>query len=293
MQKVVTHSGSFHADDVFAVATLQLHLGVDNIEVIRTRDEQIISEGDIVVDVGGIYDPEAERFDHHQVGVVTRDNGISYAAFGLVWKKYGEEVSGSKEVADHIEEKLVLPIDAVDNGVSLYNLTELEVIPITVHSIFGLLQPEWGSDSSIDDAFMEACTLARKIIKRAITHSKAGLKEEKVAIEAYNSSEDKRVIISDQPISSRYFVDYEEPLFLVSPRDTEPDSNWKVSAVRVSHDGFEVRRPFPEEWAGLRGEELVAVSGIEGAVFCHKGGFLFVADNKEGAMAAVEKNLNK
>ena len=41
MKKIIiaTHSGSFHADDLFAVATLSLLLGKENIEVIRTRDE--------------------------------------------------------------------------------------------------------------------------------------------------------------------------------------------------------------------------------------------------------------
>ena len=76
MQKIITHSGSFHSDDIFAVATLQLHFGVENVEVIRTRDEEIIASGDIVVDVGGVYDAEKQRFDHHQNGAPVRDNGI-------------------------------------------------------------------------------------------------------------------------------------------------------------------------------------------------------------------------
>lgn len=35
--KVVTHSGGFHADDVFGVAALSLLLGKENIEVVRTQ----------------------------------------------------------------------------------------------------------------------------------------------------------------------------------------------------------------------------------------------------------------
>ena len=38
-------------------------------------------------------------------------------------------------------------------------------------------------------------------------------------------------------------------------------------------------------------EELVKISGIEDAVFCHKGQFLFVSKSKEGAMAAAHKAL--
>jgi uncharacterized UPF0160 family protein len=32
----------------------------------RTRDPKILAECDTVVDVGGIFDPQQKRFDHHQ-----------------------------------------------------------------------------------------------------------------------------------------------------------------------------------------------------------------------------------
>ncbi|NXF87952.1 MYG1 protein, partial [Eubucco bourcierii] len=35
-------------------------------EVVRTRDPQILAQCDVVVDVGGEYDPERHRYDHHQ-----------------------------------------------------------------------------------------------------------------------------------------------------------------------------------------------------------------------------------
>src|ERR1035437_8037366 len=91
---LVTHNGIFHADDIFATATLSLLLD-GHIKVTRTRDENLIKSADYVYDVGGIYDPALNRFDHHQVGGAgKRDNGIPYAAFGLVWMQYGETVCG-------------------------------------------------------------------------------------------------------------------------------------------------------------------------------------------------------
>src|SRR5438045_63101 len=103
--KLVTHDGSFHTDDVFAAATLILHLEKTNSgwEIIRTRDEEIIKNADYVFDVGGVDDKEKNRFDHHQVGGAgERFHGIPYASFGLVWKKFGEEVCGSQKVAQTI-----------------------------------------------------------------------------------------------------------------------------------------------------------------------------------------------
>ena len=67
---LITHNGSFHTDDIFACATLSLMLEKkgEKFEIIRTRDEEIIKTGDYVFDVGGVYDEEGNRFDHHQKG---------------------------------------------------------------------------------------------------------------------------------------------------------------------------------------------------------------------------------
>ncbi len=34
--------------------------------IFRTRDQKILDTCDVVVDVGGVYDPERHRYDHHQ-----------------------------------------------------------------------------------------------------------------------------------------------------------------------------------------------------------------------------------
>lgn len=55
MTKIGTHDGYFHGDEVSAVAMLQLIFN-DTI-IIRTRDRAKLDTCDIVVDVGGVYDP--------------------------------------------------------------------------------------------------------------------------------------------------------------------------------------------------------------------------------------------
>ncbi len=60
-----THSDSFHCDEVLAtVMLLQTRQFADSV-IIRTRQEDVFDQLDIVVDVGGIYDPARNRFDHH------------------------------------------------------------------------------------------------------------------------------------------------------------------------------------------------------------------------------------
>ena len=36
--------------------------------MVRTRDPAVLADLDIIVDVGGVYDPETHRYDHHQRG---------------------------------------------------------------------------------------------------------------------------------------------------------------------------------------------------------------------------------
>ncbi len=288
MKKVITHNGSFHSDDVFAVATLQLHFGVENVEVIRTRDESVIASGDIVLDVGGVYDPDHQRFDHHQNGAPVRDNGIPYAAFGLIWKHYGEEVAGSQEAAEVIERRLVLPIDANDNGVSIFELTPLGVSPALVQDIVGLYKPEWGSAEDVDEGFTKACVWAGEVLSRAVSHAKADMAEKDYVRSVYESATEKEVIVFDKQVSSIYLIEYPEVLVSICP---EEGGNWTAAMVRENYDSFKTKRQFPESWAGLRNEELVAISGIPDAVFCHKARFFFVARSKEGVLEAAKKAL--
>ena len=49
---IITHSGSFHADDVFACASLSILLEKKQqpFKIIRTRNEKIIKTGDFIID---------------------------------------------------------------------------------------------------------------------------------------------------------------------------------------------------------------------------------------------------
>lgn len=288
MQKVITHSGSFHADDVFAVAVLQLHFGPENIEVVRTRDEEIIESGDIVLDVGGLYDPEKQRFDHHQNGAPMRDTGIPYAAFGLIWSHYGEKICGNSEVATVIERRLVLPIDASDNGISIFELNQLDVSPVLVQDILSLFKPAWGVEGKMDESFFQACALARELLRRSIVHAEADLEEKKYVKAVYSSVNEKDIIVFDKQVSSINLVEYPDVLISICPNE---EGNWTAAMVRESYDSFKTKRQFPEAWAGLREEKLAEISGVADAVFCHKAKFLFVAKSREGVVAAAKKAL--
>ena len=127
--KVAVHNGKFHPDDVCSVAILSLYVKRP-LKIFRTRDTKIIAEADFVLDVGSEYNPEKNKFDHHQEGWdVKRENGIIYATAGLIWKHFGEKISGSKEVWQKIDESIIQPIDIEDNGIELYKSNFEKISP--------------------------------------------------------------------------------------------------------------------------------------------------------------------
>lgn len=66
--KIGTHNGVFHCDDALACFMLKCLPKFKDAEIIRTRDEALLKDCDVVVDVGGVYDAATQRFDHHQRG---------------------------------------------------------------------------------------------------------------------------------------------------------------------------------------------------------------------------------
>lgn len=284
---LVTHNGTFHADDIFATATLSIMLD-GNIKVVRTRDTVIIAKADFVYDVGGEYNPDQNIFDHHQKGGAgTRDNGIPYAAFGLVWKKFGEQICGSKVVADQIEKRLVQPIDANDNGINLFTV-DGEVAPFLIQDLFFLFRPSWKEEQDFDSAFNQAVEIAIKIITREIKKTSDYLEAENFAQDAYNKSTNKEIIVIDGPYPWHEVLgSHPEPLYAVFPKI----DIWRVECVRKEKYSFENRKPLPAEWAGLRDEKLAEITGVKDATFCHNGRFMAVSKTKEGALALANKAL--
>ena len=295
--KLITHNGSFHADDIFACAMLVMMLENkgENYEIIRTRNEEVISQGDYVFDVGGIYDEAKNKFDHHQKGGAgIRVDGIEYSSFGLVWEKFGEEVSGSKKAKEIIERGLVEPIDAFDNGINLVELKNEKIVPYLIQHMFLSMHLTWREDKTkMDEMFMKCVDIAKEVLTREIIQTNDTLLAEDVLIKIYEEIKDKRIIVLDRKYPYEEILNrYPEPTYVVFQRSDEYGS-WEVEAVRDNFKSFENRKNFPAPWAGLKDEDLQKVTGVDDAVFCHKALFMAIAKSKEGAIKLAELALNE
>lgn len=284
---IVTHDGTFHTDDVFACAVLSLVFIEKKLRIVRTRDQESIAAADIVVDVGGVYDISTLRFDHHQKnGAGARDSGIPYASFGLVWKEYGEQLCASSQSADFIDTQLIACIDGADNGV-VNKVADKGVFCFSVIDMVNALRPTWEESLSHDEAFMQAVDLAVVLLKRLIVQAQAYSHATERLSEAYDSAEDKRIVVigTEYPGWYEFMAQYSEPLYVLYQRE---DGNWTAKAVRSNPVEFTVRKPFPETWGGLRDTELQTVSGVDDAIFCHNGRFIAVAKSKAGALKLAQ-----
>lgn len=283
----VTHDGSFHPDDVFSGALLKRVF--PEIEIRRTRDKLVIDQADIVFDVGGMYDPTLKRFDHHQLGAPVREDGLPYSAFGLIWRQFGEQFCGSREVANIIDQRLVREIDADDNGVVASRDANNRVKFVDL--IYNL-NPLPGSSESFDEQYFEAVKLAGKILDRMVAVKRSKLETLRYVEGVYSQSFDKRFVVLDRPGDyDQLIAQFKDVLYFVSPGNT--GSTWRLEAARLDSDEFTARRQLPARWAGLEGIELASETGIDDAIFCHKSRHLIITKSKQSILKLLDKLIEQ
>lgn len=286
--RIVTHNQRFHTDDLLGVAALLLKY--PDAEVVRSRDDEVINAADIVVDVGLTYDKEKNRFDHHQPsGAGKHSNDVPYASFGLVWEKFGEEIAGGKDEAKIIEDKLVIPIDAIDNGVSISTPLFSHVRDYSLGDYFRSFTEHAQTVEEYDKAFNQVLPIAIDVLKREIAIAQHSVSDWKEVRRIYNESEDKKIIVLTEDLSWQPVLIPTDAHFVIRPR---VGNTWGARAVPKESHSFELKKPFPTSWAGLRDEMLASVSGVKGALFCHRDRYMCVAKTKEGAIKLAEIALN-
>ncbi len=286
--RVATHSGSFHADEVFALAVLRAVHGAENVEIVRTRDRDLHAAADLRVDVGHTYDPATGDFDHHQRGGAgERESGIRYASFGLVWRAFGVQACGGDEVAAAlVEESLVQGVDANDTGQTIVTPLFEGVSTMPVSGVIGGFNPTWeepDDEAATDARFHEALAVAEGILAREIRGAGATARAQRIVADCVTKSADPRIVELDRgmPWHRAIHAHAPEALFVVAPKS----SGWGVQAVPAVLGQFANRKDLPEAWAGLEHEDLQGATGVADAVFCHAARFLAVARSREGAMA--------
>ena len=304
MPVLVTHSGKFHCDEVFAYAVLRLALGVSQPGVdhtlVRTRDKAAIAGGDVVWDVGLVFDAAARRFDHHQRGAPMREDGTPFSSAGLVWRDYGVaavaallppgDAGMAPGIAAEIEAGVVRRIDEIDNGTG-----PVEREALALSSLVSDCNPAWDDPAANgptagDAGFMDAMALVTGVLRRRVDALRGRFAAQALVLAAHAAAVDKRLLVLGQgmPWKSAVF-DHDLPVvFAVSQAS---NGNWMLDTMPPERGSFAQRLPLPESWAGLEGPALAAASGVGDAVFVHVRRFVGAARSREGAVRMAELAL--
>lgn len=199
---IITHNGLFHLDEVTSYAMLDYLFPYNTL--IRTRDMSIITKDSIVTDVGEIYDPSSNRFDHHQKSfneTFYSKTTIPMSSTGLVYKHYGLQLLKKfctenhfyvnkeqlKKAFNYFYDNFCIEIDAGDNGIlqysdNFYDELDSGKITQTYHACLSLRQLiakqnyiDIGNDKQQLKAFKRASSLVWNMFVGVMTHYFASL----------------------------------------------------------------------------------------------------------------------
>lgn len=276
----LTHCGTMHADEVFATAFLSF---LFDIKLARVKE---ITAEDRKRDVI-IYDIGYGKFDHHQEDGRVRENGIKYAAFGLLFDYYGKEfleelgVEKVDTVKKAIEQDFIIGLDAIDNGV--FPSIDAPYKVKTTSDLIKLFNPSYRSGQDENEQFLKAVSLAQMIlsleIERIIGKEKAKIK----VIEEINRQVGPILILDEYMPYEEVLLQQENAkdiLFVMFPSNR---GGYAINTVPQDLTHKEDRLLFPKSWAGKTGIELVKETGVEGSNFCHINRFLVTAKDKDSA----------
>ncbi|EIE18778.1 metal-dependent protein hydrolase [Coccomyxa subellipsoidea C-169] len=321
MVKIGTHNGSFHCDEALGCFLLKRTDHFKDADIVRTRDEDILKQLDIVIDVGGKYDPDACRFDHHQRGfaeVFGHGFQTKLSSAGLVYKHFGRDIIAKllESRKDHEQvEKVYLAvykhfmeaIDAIDNGINQWDVdTPPKYMSTTnLSSRVGALNPRWNEDQSserTDEQFLKAVQLTGSDFLDSVDYiSKAWLPARtyvQEAIEKRSEVDSSGEIIRLPRVCpwKEHLYDLEQELALDKPLkfciyEDDRAKSWRVQAVSVAAGSFENRKSLPAAWMGLRDAELSEAAGIPDCVFVHASGFIGGTKTLEGAIRMAQAGL--
>lgn len=332
---ICTHDGIFHPDEALAVGMLKLLFLKEGkgIMFARTRNlepEALDDPSWFLVDVGMVYDPDRNLFDHHQLGFSeTFGPGFqtTMSSAGLVFKHYGYDLIykvilpllGARMVLtpnqikntdihrlmQHVYANFIEEIDARDNGIAQY---AADVRPryrrnsTDMHARIARLNPAPGRRFTKDEenqAFENAVEIAMSELDAAVVNAV-------YYFDGYSAIERAFAHRSDLPyiVLRDGFVPNWKDLLFDAEEQAEtvgrvkyvvypsPDmKKWNAQAVPLSRHDMVSRTPFPAEWRGLQGDKLDECTGIKGGVFVHASGFMAAHNTEDGMVDMVIKSL--
>ncbi|XP_047407405.1 MYG1 exonuclease isoform X2 [Sciurus carolinensis] len=270
--RIGTHNGTFHCDEALACALLRLLPEYRDAEIVRTRDPEKLASCDIVVDVGGEYDPQRHRYDHHQRSFT---DTMSSLCPGKPWQT---KLSSAGLIYLHFGHKLLA---------QLLGTSEED-------SVVGTLYDKAGFKRAMDlvreeflqrlDFYQHSWLPARALVEEALAQR----------FQVDPSGEIVELAKGGCPWKEHLYhleSGLSPPVAIMFVIYTDQAGQWRVQCVPKEPHSFQSRLPLPEPWRGLRDDTLDQVSGIPGCIFVHASGFIGGHRTREGALSMARATL--
>ncbi|XP_018332499.1 UPF0160 protein MYG1, mitochondrial isoform X2 [Agrilus planipennis] len=329
-KRIGTHNGVFHCDEALACFMLKQLPQYRDAEIVRTRDTAILETCDVVVDVGGEYNPKIHRYDHHQRGFeetlssvrpdLAKNKHIKLSSAGLVYAHFGIEVlsvilSNNKIVPSSeclrtlfvaVYEGFVEELDAIDNGIPMYSEGHPRYrINTHLSARIHRLNPEWNTLESEpqDKLFEKAMSLAGseftdKVLEMGRIWWPAREIVKNSIVDRHNVHKTGEIIeLKERCPWKDHLLSLEEEMGISGQIKFcifhDKGDSWRVQGIPVQPDSFICRVFLHKDWRGVRDEELSKVSGIPGSIFCHSTGFIGGNKTRTGALEMAIKSLQE
>ena len=297
MINIYTHCDSFHADELMAIALLarfHFDVSVEDLNVIRTRDENILSvaknSNDFVIDVGREYNSEKLNFDHHQSDPnLVWENGGPLSSCGLIFRWLKKE-GKLKSISDYTISKLAdfaYTVDQHDNGKQIWE--DNKFFRAYNHSDDRVIE-----NKQFRKALRAAEDYVDNLIFKAELEKENNEKIEKAIKESIdNNHEDFLIVYDSLPGCRDIGVEKSKAiLYIAGYKDEEIGlMEWSVKSIPSDiNDPFSSRQRMPKAWCGVEGQALKDISGFN-LRFCHKGGFICVLEGSEQEVKELAKTI--
>lgn len=237
----------------------------------------------------------------------------------------GEDSDEVHRLYEKLYDDFVEAFDANDNGVSAYDAQKLRDAGLvkrfndrgfSIASVVSRLNHDHSADAKADgktkeqlqaeeDArFQKASDFTGSQFMAELTDTwqswLPARNEVKKAFDARKQYDSQgRILVLQESVpwhDHLYKIEEEEGcagsvLYTLFPESAEPGSKWRIRAVSLSPEGFELRKPLPEQWRGVRDQDLSRVAAIDGCVFVHASGFIGGNASFDGALKMAQAAL--
>lgn len=200
----------------------------------------------------------------------------------------------------------IMEIDAIDNGVQMCPSGEEPLYNISTHlskrvGNFNINWEEEDKGININGRFEEAMAYAgREFVENVISIGGSWIRAREYvrhALETANEvHESGEILLLEKfcpwkhhlhTLEKEYHKDGVPKLVIFA----DTSGQWRIAGVPLDPDSFLGRKFLPEDWRGLRNEDLSKLVGIDGLTFVHHTGFIGGAVTKEAAISMAIKSL--